>query len=289
MTATTAENSSRMVKTKKWNLHINEAGTGYPVILLHGTGPGATGWSNFSTTVLGLENRYRVIALDFPGWGKSDPLDPSKEARDLANAEAVALLMDELGLKKAAIVGNSMGGAAATHLISLHPERVSHLITMGSGIFGMPNFHTPGGLTEGIRIIRETYADPSPENFRRLVSIMVFDQSFVTDDLCKMRSVAALSNRTHLDNWIKGFGPAGKAGISPGELLAKVSSYKGPCLFVHGRDDRVVPIEGTLRLVAAAARSQAHIYNQCGHWAQIEHAKAFNELVDSFLQTSGLS
>src|SRR5579871_1279437 len=104
--------TSRFVQTKRWKLHYNEAGEGHAVIMLHGTGPGATGWSNFHQNVPALAARHRVIVLDSPGWGRSDLFDCTGESRNSANAEAVKLLMDELGIEKAALVGNSMGGAA---------------------------------------------------------------------------------------------------------------------------------------------------------------------------------
>jgi pimeloyl-ACP methyl ester carboxylesterase len=95
--------------------------------------------------------------------------------------------MDELGLEKAALVGNSGRGGAALQFAAQWPERVSHLITMGSGLpTGGSLIFSPAGMTEGIRILLETYRDPSPENLRRLVSIMVFDSAFVTDELCRM-------------------------------------------------------------------------------------------------------
>ncbi|WP_218054366.1 alpha/beta fold hydrolase [Phenylobacterium immobile] len=257
--------------------------------MLHGTGPGATGWANFSRNIEGLAGKYRMIALDSPGWGGSDTIDPTVENRGFVNAEAVKLLMDELGIEKAALVGNSMGGATALQFCAMYPERLSHLITMGSGLFGNPLIFSPGGMSEGIRIIVETYRNPTPENFKRLVSIMVYDSSFVTDELCEMRSRSSLKSPANLANWLKGFSPDAKPGMSVAEIQSKVATYQGPSLFIHGRDDRVVPMEGTLQLVSMVQNSAAHIFNRCGHWAQIEHAAAFNALLDGFLQANGVT
>ncbi|WP_091737387.1 alpha/beta fold hydrolase [Phenylobacterium immobile] len=287
--ALTEQSTGKDIQTKRWKLHYNEAGEGYPVIMLHGTGPGATGWSNFSRNVEGLSGKYRMIALDSPGWGGSDIVDGTFENRFMINAEAVKLLMDELGLEKAALVGNSMGGAATLQFCASYPERLSHMITMGAGFSPSPNIFVPGGLTEGIRIIVETYKNPTPENFRRLVSIMVYDSAFVTDELCKMRSDNALKSQANLDNWLKSFGPKFAPGMPTHELQARLAAYKGPSLFVHGRDDRVVPMEGSMRLVSLVENSALHIFNKCGHWAQIEHAEAFNALIDGFLQANGVT
>ena len=195
----TRESTSRFIQTDKWRIHYNEAGSGHPVIMLHGSGPGATGWSNFHQNLKVLSARYRVLAVDFPGWGQSDPVEPG--TRD--NTLAVKLLLDALGVDKAALVGNSMGGRAAITFAAEYPERVSHLITMGAGCPGV-NIYSPGGLSEGIKILAETYKDPSPENFGRLLRVMLYDSSFATDELLRQRSQSALAHRVHLENWLKG-------------------------------------------------------------------------------------
>jgi 2-hydroxy-6-oxonona-2,4-dienedioate hydrolase len=283
----TEASTSRFAQTARWRLHYNEAGQGQPVIMLHGTGPGATAWSNFHQNVHGLAQHSRVILLDFPGWGQSDPVDASGLSRNEINAEAVKLLMDELGIEQAALVGNSMGGGAVLQFAASYPERISHAVTMGSGLFALPNIFSPGGgPSEGIRIIGETYRNPTPENFRRLVNIMVYDPSFVTDELMLQRSRAALASQQHLDNWLKA--PMGSprggpyAGLS--ELMTRLAQIEIPTLMIHGRDDRVVPMETTLRTSALIPNSRAVILNRCGHWAQVEHVAEFNRLLINFLE-----
>ena len=278
-TELTRENTRKIVQTKEWKIEINDAGSGHPIIMLHGTGPGATGWTNFSPNLIALAQKYRVIALTFPGWGLSDPVEPGKDAQRNTNARAVKLVMDELGIEKAAIVGNSMGGVALQQFITDYPERLSHFVTMGTSAPGVGMF-VPGGMTEGIRILTETYADPTLENFRRLVRIMVYDSSFVTDELCEARSKAALANKTHLENWLS---PTRDGAHGGDAMIAALSRAKTPALLIHGRDDRVVPMENTMRLNALMQNSRALIFNHCGHWAQIEHAGEFNWLLDNFI------
>ena len=279
----TDESTTRIVQTKRWKIKINEAGDGQPVFMLHGTGPGATGWSNFNQNFRALASKYRVILVDAPGWGQSDPLDPAEGGMSgTSHVDALKLLMDELAIEKAVVVGNSMGGQTTLRFCATHPERVTHAVTMGAGLFGT-NIFSPGGLSEGIRIIVDTYRDPSPENFRRLVNIMVFDSSFVTDELVKQRSAAALADKLHLENWLKAWGARRSGGGGQASLAEQLGRFQQPCLFIHGRDDRVVPMEGTLRAVSVVPNSRAVILNRCGHWAQVEHAAEFNALLDSFL------
>jgi hypothetical protein len=98
----TQENTRRIVQTSEWKIEINDVGRGYPIIMLHGTGPGATGWTNFAPNLIPLSQKYRIIALTFPGWGLSDPVEPGTEPQRITNARAVRRVMDQLGIEKAA-------------------------------------------------------------------------------------------------------------------------------------------------------------------------------------------
>jgi 2-hydroxy-6-oxonona-2,4-dienedioate hydrolase len=277
-TELTEESTRRIIRTAEGDVQINEAGSGYPIFMLHGTGPGASGWSNFAPNITGLSDKYRVIALTFPGWGLSAVTDLAKPQRK-TQAHVIKLVMDELNIEKAALVGNSMGGMATQQFAVDYPERMSHFITMGASVGGT-NYMAPGGPTEGIRTIFETYRNPTPENFRRLVTTMVYDSSFVTDELCELRSRVALENKTHLEHWLKRMsgGPQHLEDLTP--ALAKVNI---PAFVIHGRDDRVVSLESSLRLNAVMPNVRMLVFNHCGHWAQIEHAKEFNAVVDTFI------
>lgn len=284
MTELNAANTSHTVQTKRWKLHYNEAGTGDAIILLHGSGPGATGWSNFSANIQELSKSFRVIAPDFPGWGQSDVFDCSGESRNAVNAEAVKLLMDELGIEKAALVGNSMGGAAVLQFMAEYPDRISHAITMGAGIFSLPPMLSPGGLSEGLKVLFGTYQNPTPEMFKRMVQVMVYDSSFVTDELAQERSEAALSVKEHLGNFLKwpmGHPDGWYGGVE--KLLNGLSQSKVPTMMIHGRDDRVVPLEVSLKTAGAIPNSRVVVLNKCGHWAQVEHRDEFNRLVRDFV------
>ena len=175
MTATTVElteqSTSRTVETPSGTIHYNEAGEGHPLLLLHGSGPGATGWSNFGPNLEALSRDFRVIAADMPGWGKSSPV--SYEERD--HVTAVLHLLDALGIEKVALVGNSMGGATTLKFSAVHPERVSHLITMGAGAGGARLFSPGDGPSEGLKILHKGYLEPSVEVMAALVDIMTFD------------------------------------------------------------------------------------------------------------------
>lgn len=275
----TEADTVRFARTRSWRLRYNEAGDGHPVVLLHGSGPGATGWSNFHLNIPTLAERFRVIAWDAPGWGQSD----SAASADYDHPAAVVELLDELGIEKAALVGNSMGGMTSVAVAARYPDRVSHLITMGSGSFpDVPPLYGAGdGPTEGLKILIEGYRNPSPDTMMRLVQIMTFAPEFATEELAAMRSAAALARPDHLENFLKGL-PTGGA-VSRPVNPAEVRSITAPTLLVHGRDDRVVHHEHSLRLLSMIANSRLVLLNRCGHWAQIEHAAEFNRLVTDFV------
>ena len=168
----TQASTERIVQTKEWKVQIFEAGSGFPIIMLHGSGPGATGWTNFAPNVVELSKKYHVIAMTFPGWGSSDPVVPRCGAATQNQRPCGKTPDGRARVEKAALVGNSMGGAAVQQFITDFPERLSHFVTMGAVAPGVSLFQ-PGGLTEGIKILGETYRNPTKDNFRRLVSIMV--------------------------------------------------------------------------------------------------------------------
>ncbi|OXI78901.1 alpha/beta hydrolase [Burkholderia sp. AU33423] len=277
--ALTQAQTSRTVKTRDWQLHYHEAGSGHPVILLHGSGPGATGWSNFSGNIDALAKQFHVYAVDMPGWGQSDPAT----VEQLDHVDAAIQFMDALGIERAAFVGNSMGGQTSLRLATEHPERITHLVTMGPPVGRMPTLFGAGdGPSEGLKVLIQAYRNPSPEHMRRLVEIMVYDKArFATAELCQARSDAALLRPEHLSNYVAGL-PAGAPlpkWVKP-ELLPAI---KTPTLLIHGRDDRVVSFETSLYLLANIPDSRLVLLNRCGHWAMIEHPDEFNRLVADFI------
>jgi 2-hydroxy-6-oxonona-2,4-dienedioate hydrolase len=276
----TQDSISRDIQTKDWQLRYYEAGEGLPVIMLHGSGPGATGWSNFSGNIGALADHFHVYAVDMPGWGESD----AATIDQLDHVDAVIQFMDAVGIEKAAFIGNSMGGQTSLRLATEYPDRISHLITMGPPVGKFPTLFGAGdGPSEGLKVLIKAYQDASPENMQRLVEIMCFDKArFATPELCKARSDAALARPEHLKNYVAGL-PHG-APLPKWVDITKLRDIKVPSMFIHGRDDRVVSYETSLLLTANVPNSRLVLINQCGHWAMIEHADEFNSLVIQFLK-----
>lgn len=274
----TFEDTSRFVELPSGKIHYNEAGSGHPVVLIHGSGAGASGWSNFGPNIEALAEHFHVLAIDVIGWGRSDAI------RDNVFNGPVQIVefLDALGLEQAALVGNSMGGLLAVAAAARYPERISHLITMGAGAFtDQPALFGAAGPTEGIKVLIEGYLDPTPETMKKLVSIMAFDPAMANDSIAAERSEATLARPDHVANALRGFQTG--ALVAHQATPAEVATIIAPSLLIHGRDDRVVHYENTLRLLATIPDSRAVLLNRCGHWAQLEHAAEFNRLVIDFV------
>ena len=273
-TPLTEEATSRYAQTSWIKIHYNEVGTGDPpVIFLHGSGPGASSWSNFGRNVEAISASYRCLLVDQPGYGKTDSY-VCAEPRNTVNARAVKDLMDALGIEKATLVGNSMGGATALATAVDYPGRVHKMVLMGSGGGGVSLFgHTP---SEGIKVLNETFDNPTLEQFRKLINIMLYDGAAVPDEVLKQRSDTALAHPEHT-------AARAKSSTAIRAVIQDLPNVQVPTLIIHGRNDRVVPLEGSLALLSALPNSTLVAFNRCGHWAQFEHAATFNRLVLDFL------
>lgn len=261
-------------------IHYNDIGDGDEVvIMLHGSGPGASGWSNFYRNIEPLVCiNYRVILMDCPGWGRSDSIVCSGSRSEL-NALVLKGLIDILDLKKVHIIGNSMGAHSAVAFALLYPEKVDKLVLMGGGTGG-PSQFVPMP-TEGIKLLQLVYREPTIENLRKMMNIFVFDPTVLTEDLLKTRLDSILDRPDHLENFVKSLNINPKQFTDYGARLSEVSA---PTLIIWGRDDRFVPLDIGLRLLWGLSNAELHIFSHCGHWVQWEHCDKFNSMVIDFLK-----
>lgn len=275
----TEEGTSKYVQTAQWKIHINEAGSGPALFFLHGGGPGATGWANFAPNLQYLSAKFRCIAVDMPGFGRSDPVAPYEDNWPLA----LKLLMDAMGIEKAAVCGNSRGGAATLAFAVEYNDRITHIITQGAAPVGGVHFTQPGPTTEGIKALGEMRRDPSIENFRKFITLMVYDPSIVNEQMVKDRMASAM---LHPES-IAPNAPANRtsADMTGPSVLTRLTGIDTPALIIHGRDDRFVMFETSAQAFTALKNSRLLVFNRCGHWSQIEHADEFNRQAELFLTT----
>lgn len=268
------EDAGRML-----NIHYNDIGDGdNVVVMLHGSGPGATGWANFNRNIDPLiDAGFRVLLINCPGWGKTDTVVCAESRSDL-NGRVVKAVIDQLGLNKISLLGNSMGGHSAVAFALANPANVDKLVLMGGGTGGVSSFVPMP--TEGIKLIGALYREPTLENLKRMMNVFVYDASDLTEDLMQARLNNLLARPDHLENFVKSLQAHPKQ--FP-DQSARLDEIKAETLIVWGRNDRFVPVDTGYRLNAGILNSQLHVFNKCGHWAQWEHAEKFNRLVLDFL------
>jgi 4,5:9,10-diseco-3-hydroxy-5,9,17-trioxoandrosta-1(10),2-diene-4-oate hydrolase len=278
--------TSRTAKAGNITLHYHEAGSatdlgaGLPLVMLHGGGPGASAWSNFGACLERFAEDFRVLLVDQPGFGGSDK--PAVEGNYFTfSADKLAALLDELGLERVHLLGNSLGGGTATRFALKHPKRVGRLILMGPGGLQQPIF-TPDP-SEGLKRLYEFGGNPTRENMRAFVSVMVHDQSLVTDELVEERYAAATAPGSQEAMASMGASFMSPATYEDGLLWREAYTIRQHTLLTWGREDRVNPVDGAFLALKLIPRAQLHVFPRCGHWAQIEAAEDFHAVARAFL------
>ncbi|MEU6189395.1 alpha/beta fold hydrolase [Nocardia sp. NPDC047038] len=281
----TAENTTRRSTTGGLELRYHEAGSGAPLVLLHGSGPGVSGWANFGANLPVLAERFRCLIVDQPGFGASGR-PPVYERNYLRiSADAVLGLLDDLHLERVHLLGNSMGGAVATLLALEHPDRVDRLVLMAPGGVGV-NVLGPDP-SEGITRLLEFSAAPTRERLLHWLRAMVSDPATLTEELIETRSAAA-SDPAAIAALRDAYATfADPALAEPVPLWARLRGLRAETQILWGRDDRVTPVEAALFPARQIPNADLRVFARCGHWVQIERKSAFERAVVDFL-TAGL-
>ncbi|MFC9554428.1 alpha/beta fold hydrolase [Rhodococcus sp. NPDC056960] len=276
------EGTLKELKTDLGVLRYHEAGDGPPLLLLHGSGPGVTGWRNFRGNLGVFAEHFRTFILEFPGFGVSDDFGGHPM---LTAGDAVLRFLDGLGLDEVAILGNSMGGIVATQFAIAHPDRVAKLITIGG--IGR-NLFSPGP-GEGINLLMEFTDDPTRERLIAWLHSMVFDPAMVTEELIEERWTQATDPET-LASARKMYSKAAFAAGAKAALESDATPYwaqlhkvTAPTLLTWGRDDRVSPLDMAIIPMRSIPKAELHVFPNCGHWAMIEQKTAFESAVLAFL------
>lgn len=273
----TEEATSKFIQAGPLKLHYHDAGKGPALIMIHGGGPGAGGWSNYRRNVDHFAERYRVILPDLPGFAKSDK--PAVEGGLLTfMAKSIKDLMEALDVPRAHFVGNSLGGATTMKFALDYPDRIQRIVLMGAPSMAL---FTPQPA-EGIKHLLGYYAPPGPsmEKLRAFLNVMVYDGSALTDQLIKERYEAS-TQPDLLANPI--LGPRSRTVFEP--IWKELGNIRNKTLVVWGRDDRTVTLDHSFFLLNQLQDVRLHVFGKCGHWAQWEKAPEFNRLVSDFLSS----
>ena len=253
-------------------LHYLDVGQGPVVVWLHGSGPGASGYSNFKGNYPAFaEACFRNIVLDLPGFGRSDKPADAHYNLDFFVANLDAFLK-KIGVAKCTLLGNSLGGAIALGQALAHPETVERL-----------NLMEPGGVEEretyfkmeGILRMVETFAKGpmGPAEMRHVMSLQVFDPSLLDDSIIAERAAIAPSQPANLFSTM----------MVP-NMTTRLHEIEAPIFGFWGTDDKFNPHAGALKVIENAPNARMILLNRCGHWVQVEHREMFNRSCIDFMQ-----
>jgi 2-hydroxy-6-oxo-octa-2,4-dienoate hydrolase len=246
--------------------NYHDVGDGTPIILLHGSGPGVSAWTNWKRVMPTLAEDFRVIAPDMAGFGYTERNAEINYDIKFWVKHLIGFL-DALGLARVSLVGNSFGGSLSLAAAARFPERFDRIALMGTPC---DKFLMTPGLRAGWDYV------PSRENMRAAMSHFPYDPSFITDELVEDRYETSMI-------------PGAQEGLR--KLLAKpadegdtplsgmpeqvVAGIEHPTLVLHGREDKVIPVEMGIRLGRAMPNADLHIFGKCGHWVQSERFADF--------------
>ena len=267
--------SGDFIEAGGYKTHYHEAGNGETLVFVHGSGPGVTAWANWRFALPVFAANYHVLAPDILGFGYSDRPVGIRYGKDVW-VEHLQAFLEAKNVKRCHIVGNSMGGALAIALASRRPDLIDRLVLMGSTGLSFP-------ITPGLDLVWGY--EPDRERMRELIATyFAYDSSIATDHLVELRHAASVQPGFQ-ESYARMFPAPRQNGVD--DLATPVDEIKriaAPTLLIHGREDRVIPLEVSYELFGIIPNAQLHVFGQCGHWTQIERRLEFNAIVEIFLR-----
>jgi pimeloyl-ACP methyl ester carboxylesterase len=255
-------------------LRYVRAGAGPAVVLLHGFASSIVTWRD---VVPALARGHDVVAVDLPNFGGSEvraDLPPSAYPR------LVVGLMDRLGLDRASLVGNSLGGGAAVLVAAHRPERVDHLVLIDSVGYNLAARDRPWLLrAAGVR------------SLARLIEALPVRRAAVTLGLRQVFFDDRLVTAQRIDEYVApllrpGAVAAAQSLLASGDdmgLPGAVARVRAPTLVIWGREDTWVPLEHADRFLSAIPGSRKAVIDGCGHLPQEERPAEVVRLLEDFL------
>ena len=256
---------------------VHELGAGPPVLLLHGSGPGTTGWGAWQAVAESLAARHRVVVPDQAGFGAT-PFPGGGPGADVSRravwVDQARHVMAARASGPYAVTGHSMGGAVALALAAAESERVSRVAAVAS-------MGAPMGLPAALDALWG--ARPEGDGPRRMLSLLYDDPACVTEEAVDAR-------RSAMDAGAAAFGPLFPA---PRERWARdltldvdaLAAVRAPVLLIHGARDRLTPLaSAALPLLEQLADVRLHAFGRCGHVPAVERREEFLAVLADFLE-----
>ncbi|PGV54148.1 alpha/beta fold hydrolase [Bacillus sp. AFS037270] len=270
-----------VIKTKNFETFLNRTGEGNAevILFLHGSGPGVFAWANWRYALNACSEQYDCLAPDLLGFGNSshpETLPKNRQGWTDLWVNQIIELLDELGIEKAHVVGNSLGCSIALELLLEHPERFCSVVLMGPG--GTPNTK----LSTELARAKGFYDNPSEKKMRQIMSWFVYDAEKLAPEI---DALAETRYETAMRPEIQRSNDAIFATAAVPVPVTALKRIQHPILLVHGRDDMVCSIESSYYLLSYLPNVQLHVYGQTGHWTQIEQKNSFNQLIQDYFSS----
>lgn len=239
--------TSRVLATDKGRIHYHEAGSGPVLLMIHGSGPGVSGWANFQGNLPVFARHFRCVVIDLPGYGGSDPVAGAPVP---ACVDAVLRLMDGLGI--------------GMNLFTAFPGEGLRLLTAFA--------------EEPTRENIETWLRAMVFDQSIITDELIESRLKAATDPVTLATSRQLYSRASADALAAEF-----RGPNATQRVAHLAAIQAPTLITWGRDDRVSPLDMALLPMRAIPHAELHVFPNCGHWAMIECKEAFETLVTGFL------
>jgi 4,5:9,10-diseco-3-hydroxy-5,9,17-trioxoandrosta-1(10),2-diene-4-oate hydrolase len=255
-----------------YEIAVHEVGAGPAVVFIHGSGPGASGRSNFRYNIDAFAAAgFRVVAPDLIGYGASSKPTGIDYTLDLF-ADTLLAALDGAGVQRAHFIGNSLGGAIALRIALDQRERVDRLVMMAPG--GIEARETYFGMPGIARMVGDfTSSNFNVADMRKIITNLVHDPAVVTEELVAERYAVA---RTQPKDVL--------ARMRVPDLSSRLGELAMPILGFWGVNDGFCPASGAEKFVRACADARFVTYSNVGHWVMVERAAEFNQLALGFLR-----
>lgn len=259
--------------------YVDNENSGPVLLLLHGVGGSLELWD---ALINQPENPFRMIAWDFPGHGLSSFLDDKNYRLDLY-AQRAWQLLDHLGVNHVTLVGNSLGGAVSLRMQQQQEPRVDKLVLLNAATIGK-EAPMPFRLMT-IPVLGEIMTKSVDVAFKQQVAA-IFAKSYVLTD--KMRDVIKRNvsregaQAAFLANIRNFTSLAGLAKNLVDESLQIISTTTKPILYIHGREDSVIPLSHSENAHAMTVNSKLIVMEDCGHSPHVEKAEELIKALRAF-------
>jgi pimeloyl-ACP methyl ester carboxylesterase len=259
-----------------WRLHVRDSGPrdAPAIVLIHGFGASLQTWDAWAQC---LSRRWRVVRVDLPGSGLSPP-DPAGDYKDARSIQMLVALMDQLGLRRASIVGHSIGGRIAWSFAARHPERMNRLVLVAPDGFASPGFDYGKAPTVPVMLGLMRYVLPKPL-LRMNLAPAYADPKVLSDALVDRYDdlLRAPGARQALLDRIRQ-----TVLVDPRPLLASV---RAPTLLLWGQRDAMIPISNSADYLKALPDARLVVIPGAGHLPQEEAASQSLAAVEAFLSS----